>query len=421
MMDRRTFIKGSLTTLALAAVPSLAWSRSSSSLGHVVIIGAGFGGATAAKYLRMWSEGKVEVTLIEPRSQFVSCPVSNRVFAGAMEMEGITHSYRHLRDKSGIQMINGLVTRIDAERRTVEIGDEKITYDRLILATGVDFDYSKLPMLNAELQATNIPHAWKAGPQTALLKRQLEEMRDGGVVAITIPPVPYRCPPGPYERACQIAFYLKQHKPRSKLLILDANPAITSKRPLFERAWKDLYADIIEYQPSSPIENLDVKTLTVTTTFDRYKADVLNLIPPQTAGRLALATGLASQDRAWCKVNYLNYESTSIPRIHVLGDSVDSALPKSAHIATSEAKVCAAAIIAELSGQPVDQQPVFANTCYSFVDDQQAMHVASVYRYDSKEHDMRPAQGGGTSAAPSREEGAEADVWAENIWADVLT
>jgi sulfide dehydrogenase [flavocytochrome c] flavoprotein subunit len=421
MMDRRSFIKGSLTTLAMAALPSLAWARSSSSLGHVVVIGAGFGGATAAKYLRMWSEGKVEITLIEPRSQFVSCPVSNRVFAGALEMEGITHSYSHLRNRFGIRMINGLVTRIDAERRTVEIGDEKITYDRLILATGVDFDYSKLPMLNAELQATDIPHAWKAGPQTALLKKQLEAMRDGGVVAITIPSVPYRCPPGPYERACQIAFYLKQHKPRSKLLVLDANPAITSKRPLFERAWKDLYADIIEYQPSSAIENLDVKTLTVTTTFDRYKADVLNVIPSQTAGRLALATGLASQDRAWCKVNYLNYESSNIPGIHVLGDSVDSALPKSAHIATSEAKVCAAAIIAELSGQAVDQQPVFANTCYSFVDDKQAMHVASVYRYDPKERDMHPAPGGGTSAAPSLKEGAEADVWAENIWTDVLT
>lgn len=421
MMDRRSFLKGSLTTLAMAALPSVAWSKSSSSLGHVVIVGAGFGGATAAKYLRMWSEGKVEVTLIEPKQQFISCPVSNRVFAGVMDMESITHSYDHLRDRSGIRMIHSLVTRIDPERRMVEMGDEKITYDRLILSTGVDFDYSNLPMLNAELQATAIPHAWKAGPQTTLLKKKIEALPEGGVVAITIPPVPYRCPPGPYERACQIALYLKQHKPRSKLLVLDANSAIASKRPLFERAWKDLYGDIIEYQPSNPIENLDVKTLTVTTTFDRYKVDVLNLIPPQTAGRLALATGLASRDRAWCKVNYLNYESSNIPGIHVLGDSVDSALPKSAHIATSEAKVCAAAIIAELSGQPVDQQPVFANTCYSFVDDKQAMHVASVYRYDAKERDMHPAPGGGTSAAPSLEEGAQADVWAENIWADVLS
>lgn len=419
-MDRRSFLKGSLAGLGVAAFPTLARAKSSSSYGHVVVIGAGYGGATAAKYLRMWSEGKVEVTLIEPRPQFISCPVSNRIFSGAMDMQGITHSYDHLRDGSGIRMIQGIATRIDPDRRIVEVNGQQISYDRLILSTGIDFDYSNLPSLNAELQATLIPHAWKAGPQTALLKKQIEGLPEGGMVAITIPPVPYRCPPGPYERACQIAFYLKQHKPRSKLLVLDANPAITSKRPLFERAWKDLYSDIIEYQPSSAIESLDVQTLTVKTTFDSHKVDVLNVIPPQTASRLALDTGLANQGRPWCKVNYLNYESSNIPGIHVLGDSVDTALPKSAHIATSEAKVCAAAIIAELSGEAVDQQPVFANTCYSFVDDKQAMHVASVYRYDSKERDMRPAPGGGLSAAPSLEEGAQADVWAENIWADVL-
>ena len=420
-MDRRHFLKGSLLGLGVAAFPSFALAKTSSSIGHVVIIGAGFGGATAAKYLRMWSEGKVKVTLIEPRPQFISCPVSNRVLSGAMDMQGITHSYDHLRDSSGIRMIQGIATRIDASSRIVEVNGERISYDRLIISTGIDFDYSHLPTLTPELQATVIPHAWKAGPQTALLKNQLDAMPNGGVVAITIPPVPYRCPPGPYERACQIGFYLKQYKPRSKLLVLDANPAITSKRPLFERAWKDLYADIIEYQPSSAIENLDVKSLTVKTTFDSHKVDVLNLIPPQTASRLALDTGLGSQGRPWCKVNYLNYESSNIPGIHVLGDSVDTPLPKSAHIATSEAKVCAAAIIAELSGEAIDQQPVFANTCYSYVDDKQAMHVASVYRYDAKEREMHAAPGGGTSAAPSLEEGLQADVWAKNIWADVLS
>ena len=420
-MDRRHFLKGSLIGLGVAAFPSFALAKSSSSIGHVVIIGAGFGGATAAKYLRMWSEGRVKVTLIEPRLQFFSCPVSNRVLSGAMDMQGITHSYDHLRVSSGIRMIQGMATGVDAGSRTVEVNGERISYDRLIISTGIDFDYSHLPTLTPEIQATVIPHAWKAGPQTVLLKKQLEVMPDGGVVAITIPPVPYRCPPGPYERACQIGFYLKHHKPRSKLLVLDANPAITSKRPLFERAWKDLYADIIEYQPSSAIENLDVKSLTVKTTFDSHKVDVLNLIPPQTASRLALDTGLGGQGRPWCKVNYLNYESSNIPGIHVLGDSVDTPLPKSAHIATSEAKVCAAAIIAELTGEAVDQQPVFANTCYSFVDDKQAMHVASVYRYDEKEREMHAAPGGGISAAPSLEEGSQADVWAKNIWADVLS
>jgi sulfide dehydrogenase [flavocytochrome c] flavoprotein subunit len=421
MMDRRHFLKSSVIGLGVATLPSWAYARSSSSFGHVVVIGAGFGGATAAKYLRLWSAGKVKVTLIEPRPQFISCPVSNRIFSGAVDMQEITHSYDPLRNSTGIRMITGMATRIDPERRTVEVNGEKITYDRLILATGIDFNYSSLPSLTPELQETVIPHAWKAGPQTLLLKNQLEAMPKGGMMAITIPPVPYRCPPGPYERACQIAFYLKQHKPGSKLLILDANPAITSKRPLFERAWKDLYADIIEYQPSSAIESLDVKTLTVKTTFDKHKVDVLNVIPPQTASRLALDTGLATPGRPWCKVNYLNYESSNVPGVHVLGDSVDSALPKSAHIATSEAKVCAAAIIAELSGGAVDQQPVFANTCYSYVDDKQAMHVANVYRYDANELDMHAAPGGGTSAAPSLIEGSQADIWATNIWADVLS
>lgn len=420
-MDRRSFLKSSAIGLGLAILPSWAYAKSSSLLGHVVVIGAGFGGATAAKYLRIWSAGKVKVTLIEPRHMFISCPVSNRVFAGVVDMNDITHGYDQLRDRLGIRMIQGIATRIDPERRSVEVNGEKIVYDRLIIATGIDFDYSSLPTLTPELQATVIPHAWKAGPQTVLLKKQLEAMPKGGVVAITIPPVPYRCPPGPYERACQIAYYLKEHKPGSKLLILDANPAITSKRPLFERAWQDLYPDIIDYQPSSAIESLDVKTLTVKTTFDQHKVDVLNVIPPQTASRLVLDTGLAAPNRPWCQVNYLNYESKNITGIHVLGDSVDSALPKSAHIATSEAKVCAGAIIAELSGGVVDPQPVFANTCYSYVDDKQAMHVANVYRYDAKERDMHAAPGGGTSAAPSTLEGSQADVWATNIWADVLT
>jgi len=350
----------------------------------------------------------------------MSCPVSNRILSGAADLQTITHAYEPLQTAYGIRFIHGVATRIDPERKHVQVGAEWIPYDRLIVATGVDFDYSTLPTLTAELQATSIPHAWKAGAQTLLLKDQITTMPDGGVVAITVPMVPYRCPPGPYERACQIAFYLKQHKPKSKLLVLDANPAITSKRPLFERAWNDLYPDIVEYQPSSAIESLDAKSLSLTTTFGRHKVDVLNLIPPQTAGRLALDTGLGNSTGHWCDVNFLNYESKSIPGIHVLGDSVSSVPPKSAHVATSQAKVCTNAIIAELAGEEVDPEPVFANTCYSFVDDKQAVHVANVYRYDSKDKEMKAAPGGGISAAPSLEEGSQADVWAENIWADAL-
>lgn len=420
-MDRRSFLKAGMAGVGMAMLPSLAYGKSNTSLGHVVVIGAGFGGATAAKYLRMWSEDRVSVTVIEPRPQFISCPVSNRILGGMADLQTITHAYEPLQASYGIRFISGIATHIDPERKRVNVGAEQIPYDRLIIATGIDFDYTTLPMINAEVQASAIPHAWKAGAQTLLLKEQITAMPNGAVAAITVPLVPYRCPPGPYERACQIAFYLKQHKPKSKLLVLDANPAITSKRPLFERAWSDLYRDIIEYQPSSGIENLDIKTLSLTTTFGRHKVDVLNLIPPQTAGRLALDMGLGNNTKHWCDVNFLNYESKNIPGIHVLGDSVSSIPPKSAHVATSQAKVCANAIIAELAGEEVDQEPVFANTCYSFVDDKQAVHVANVYRYDAKDKEMRAAPSGGISATPSLEEGAQADVWAENIWADVLS
>jgi sulfide dehydrogenase [flavocytochrome c] flavoprotein subunit len=419
-MDRRAFIKTSMAGIGLTAFPGLAFAGKKPSLGHVVIIGAGYGGATAAKYLRMWSEGRVEVTLIEPRPEFISCPVSNRIFSGAANLKTITHSYEKLQRHHGIKMVNGYATRVDPERKYVLVGNEWIAYDRLIMATGIDFDYSTLPMLNADIQESAIPHAWKAGSQTILLRDQIAALPDGGVVGIAIPLVPYRCPPGPYERACQIAFYLKQHKPKSKLLILDANPGITSKRPLFERAWHDLYPGIISYHASSAIENLDVKSLTITTTFSRDKVDVLNVIPPQSAGKLALETGLANSTGHWCDVNLLNYESKQVEGIHVLGDSVSSIPPKSAHVATSQAKVCANAIIAELSGEAIDSGPVFANTCYSYVDDKQAVHVANVYRFDANDQEMHAAPGGGLSAAPSAKEGAQADTWATNIWADVL-
>ncbi len=420
-MERRTFIKASLAGIGIGLFPKLVYAKSKASLGHVVIVGGGFGGATAAKYLRMWSNGRVSVTVIEPRANFISCPVSNRILSNNADLQTITHTYSTLQDHYGIHFINGTVTSIDPEKKRVQVGTENISYDRLIVATGVDFDYSGLPLVTAEIQATTIPHAWKAGAQTLLLKDQIAAMQDGGVVAISVPMVPYRCPPGPYERACQIAYYLKQHKPKSKLLVLDANPAITSKRPLFERAWDELYRNIIEYQPSSAIENLDVKTLNLTTTFGKHKVDVLNLIPPQTAGRLALKTGLGNNTKQWCDVDFLNYESKNVPGIHVLGDSVSSIPPKSAHVATSQAKVCANAIIAELAGEQVDQNPVFANTCYSFVDDKRAVHVANVYRFNHKDQDMQPAPGGGISTTHSIEEGLQADVWAKNIWADVLS
>lgn len=418
-MHRREFLKFGLGGSLLLSMPQAAYANSKYS-GRVVVIGAGYGGATAAKYLRMWSRGRIEVIMIEPNAKFVSCPVSNLVLGGEKTLKDITFAYDSLKQNHGIRWIQDKVMAIDPDKAEIRLTKGRLSYDRLIVAPGIDFIYDGLPMLVNKEAQQQIPHAWKAGPQTQNLFNQLKAMPDGGVFAITIPLLPYRCPPGPYERACQVAFYLKNHKPKSKILVLDANPAITSKRPLFERAWLDLYPGMIEYLPSSELQEVDVSTKTVKTTFDTVKSDVLNIIPPQRAGELALISGLANMDQRWCEVDFLTYESKVLPHVHVIGDAVDSGLPKSAHIATSQAKVCANAIVSLMSGDTLDPSPVFANTCYSYIDDKTAMHVANVYRYDAADKIMKPAAGGGISASASIQEGMEAKSWALNIWADVL-
>jgi NADPH-dependent 2,4-dienoyl-CoA reductase/sulfur reductase-like enzyme len=246
-------------------------------------------------------------------------------------------------------------------------------------------------------------------------------MPDGGVFAISIPKGPYRCPPGPYERVSQVAFYLKAVKPKSRIIVLDANPEIVSKKALFTKAWADLYPGMVEYRPNSQAIEVDVGNHAVKTEFETVKADVLNVIPPQRACKVAQVAGLANVDKRWCEVDFLTYESKLTPGIHIIGDSVSAALPKSAHMATSQAKVCASAIVSVLNGEAPDPQPVFANTCYSFVSDKLAMHVANVYRYDPAKKIMLPADGGGVSDRPSEQEGNYAQWWARNIWSDVLT
>ncbi|NMM26223.1 MAG: FAD-dependent oxidoreductase [Glaciimonas sp.] len=418
-MHRREFLKFGLGGSLWFSMPPAAYA-SNKSLGRVVVVGAGYGGATAAKYLRMWSRGRIEVIIIEPNANFISCPVSNLVLGGEKTLDDITFVYDSLRQNHGIKWIKDKVIAIDPDRAEIRLTKGRLSYDRLIVAPGIDFIYNDFPMLANKEAQQQIPHAWKAGVQTQNLFNQLKAMPNGGVFTITIPPLPYRCPPGPYERACQVAFYLKNHKPKSKILVLDANPAITSKRPLFERAWLDLYPDIIEYLPSSELQEVDASTKTVKTAFDTVKSDVLNIIPPQRAGELALKSGLANIDQRWCEVDFLTYESRVLPNIHVIGDAVDSGLPKSAHMATSQAKVCASAIVSLMSGDVPDPRPVFANTCYSYIDDKKAIHVANVYRYDAADKIMKPADGGGISDHASIQEGMEAKFWALNIWADVL-
>lgn len=422
-LDRRDFLKLSAAGIVAGVLPGCATSGSeivSKKGQRVVIVGGGFAGATAAKHIRMWSENRIEVVLIERNPTFISCPMSNTVLGGSRTLSDLTQNYDALKRKYGIEMVRGEVTAIDSQKQTVTLADGYLSYDRLIIAPGVDFMFDKIEGLNAKIAEESIPHAWKAGPQTTLLRKQMESMKDGGVVAISIPKAPYRCPPGPYERACQVAYYLKHHKPKSKVLVLDANPEIVSKKGLFMAAWKELYPGIVEYRPNAEVKQVNVASNTLKTEFDDVKGDVLNIIPPMKAGAVASMAGVVNVDNRWCGVDFLSYESKVQKNIHVIGDSVSAALPKSGHLATSQAKICAAAIIEMMEGRLPDSDPAIANTCYSMVSNKEAVHVAHVYRYNAEKKVMLPADGGGVSAKRSEVEGMLANYWLKNILSDVL-
>ena len=415
---RRLLLTGAACTGAL--LTACASEPAGPSIGRVVVVGGGFGGATAARYLRLWG-GNVSVTLVERNAGFVSCPMSNLVVAGYRPMAGIQRSHDSLR-ALGVRLIKGEVTAIDTTGRTVRLADGSLLpYDRLVLAPGVDFMTDGVPGLAPALDSGRVVHAWKAGAQTVALRQQLEDLPDGGVFAITIPKAPYRCPPGPYERACLVAGYFRQAKPRSKVLVLDANPEIQSKKALFEKAFAQHHAGILEYRPNAELK--EVAGTLARLEFEDVKADVLNVVPPQRAGDLARAAGLATINQRWVGVNWLTMESTAAPGVHVLGDATFSAplMPKSAHLANQQAKVAAAAIIQLLKGEPVNATPVVMNTCYSFVAAGEAIHVATVHQYDAAEKTFKVVAGaGGVSAAASPLEARYALGWAENIWADTL-
>lgn len=419
--NRRDFIKSAAALGALSFAPYAGSMGKRSPIGRVVIIGGGYAGTSAAKYIRMWSMGGIEVVVIERSPQFVSCPLSNLVLGGSQQINDLTFGYDLLKKNHGIQWVQDSVIAIDTGARKVTMQRGDITYDRLIIAPGVDFIYDSMPQLQTTEAQKQIPHAWKAGWQTVYLRQQLESMPDGGVFVMTIPKAPYRCPPGPYERVCQVAHYLKNHKPNSKIIVLDANAEIVSKKGLFTKVWASTYTGMIDYRHDSAVVSVDVPTKTVSTEFEQVKADVLNVIPPQRAGKPAQMADLLESDYPWCEVDFLSYESEKIKNVHVIGDSVASGLPKSAHMATSQARVCASAVVELMQGRAPDPMPVFANTCYSFVDDKQAMHVANVYRYDAAKKIMVSAEGGGVSLVPSDKEGAYAKAWAHNIWSDILT
>ena len=418
-MKRRAFLR---LAAAGPAAGFVGCAANAPSKARVVVIGGGFGGATAAKYIRMW-DSKIDVVLVEREPSFISCPISNLVLGGFIGMEDITRSIGSL-ERHGVRIVRDEVTAIDAAKRSVRLargGD--IAYERLVVSPGIDFTFGDIQGFEQAMQSGRVLHAWRAGAQTVALRNQLTQMRDGGVYVISIPLQPFRCPPGPYERACLVAAYFKQAKPRSKVLVLDANPDVTSKAGLFKRAWSDLYPGIIEYQGNSRAVGVDGNSMTLRLELDDVKGDVLNVVPPQRAGDVAAKAGLITTNNRWCDVDWRTMESKAVKGVHILGDATQSApaMPKSASMASSHAKIAAGAIVDLLNGR--EPQPLkILNTCYSFVSQKEAIRVSSVHEWDPAQGTLVPVKGsGGVSAARSEAEGNYAWNWAKTIWADSLT
>jgi len=414
-VTRREFLATSGTGLGLLAAgcaPALKGDFAPKTGPRVVVIGGGWGGATAAKYVRL-ADPSVEVVLLEPGRRFVSCPFSNLVLSGVRTIDSLTFGYEGLR-KHGVRVLHETATAIEPDARRVRVGEGYLQYDRLIVSPGVEFQTEQVEGL-AEA-GDQVLHAWKAGPQTVMLAERLQAMPDGGVFVLTVPPVAYRCPPGPYERVCQVAWYLKNAKPRAKLIVLDANQNIVSKTALFRAAWQ-AYPNL-EYRASNKVVKVDPGARQVTTEFgDTVKYDVVNLIPPQRAGTIAVQADLVSADKRWCEVNHVTYESVKHPNVHVIGDStIGLPVPKSGNIANAMGKISALAVVRLLNGkEPQALAP--GNTCYSWVNDKEAIAVVNAYKIDGGkvvqiEQKLTPGQ--------SAQWGQHALGWAASIWNDML-
>jgi NADPH-dependent 2,4-dienoyl-CoA reductase/sulfur reductase-like enzyme len=379
---------------------------------RVVVVGGGWGGSTAAKYVRL-TDPSIEVILLEPNKQFISCPFSNLVLSGVRALDSMTFDYGRLRGH-GVQIIHEMATAIEPAAHRVRVGEGWLQYDKVIVSPGVEFQSEQIEGLREA--GDRVLHAWKAGPQTVALANQLQAMPDGGVVVMTIPPVAYRCPPGPYERACQIAWYLKTKKPRSKLLVLDANPNVVSKTALFRKAW-EAYPNL-EYRGSNKVTKVDPGARTVTTELgDTVKYDVVNVIPPQRAGTIAVEADLVGADKRWCEVNHVTYESVKHKDAHVIGDStIGLPVPKSGNVANAMGKITAAVVVAQINGKRVPEMPP-GNTCYSWVSDREAIAVVNSYKIENGkvvqiEQKLTPAQSPAVAA--------NSLGWAQSIWTDVI-
>jgi NADPH-dependent 2,4-dienoyl-CoA reductase/sulfur reductase-like enzyme len=418
MITRRHFLKASASTagvVALGGVAGCATTKgevSPTSARRVVIIGGGWGGATAAKYIRL-GDPSLEVVMLEPNKRFVSCPLSNLVLSGVRTIKSLDFGYGGLR-AHGVRVRHEMATAIEPDQRRVRVGDGYLTYERLVVSPGVEFQWEQVDGLAAA--QNTVLHAWKAGPQTVQLAQQLQAMPDGGVFVLSVPPVAYRCPPGPYERASQVAWYLKTHKPKSKLIVLDANQNVVSKTALFRAAWQ-AYPNL-EYRGSNKVVKVDPQAREVTTDFgDRVRYDVINIIPPQRAGTIAVQADLVGADKRWCEVNHVTYESVKHKNVHVIGDATTGLpVPKSGTIANAMGKISANAVVQLVNGRPV---PTMAplNVCYSWVSDREAMAVINAYRIDNGkvvqiEQKLTPGQ--------STMIGQHALAWATSIWSDIL-
>ena len=417
--SRRAILKGvAAGVAALAAPPVLGQANA-----RIVVVGGGFAGATCARSLKK-EAGNIAVTLVEPNARFTSCPFSNAVIAGLRQIDSQYFSYSGVK-QSGVDIAKQIVVAIDPDSRLVHLADgSQLDYQRLVLAPGIDLRFDALPGYD-QPAAEIMPHAWKAGEQTLLLHRQLEAMADGGTVVLSAPANPFRCPPGPYERASLIAHYLKTRKPRSKLILLDAKDTF-SKQRLFEAAWRELYPGLIEWVPLSAggrVTEVDPTTKTLTTEFGSHRADVANVIPPQRAGAIANAAGVADQT-GWCPIDPLTFESRLQPNIHVIGDAaIAGAMPKSAFAANSQAKVCAAVIATLIRGEE-PRQVKLINTCYSLVAPDYGISIAGVYGpSDGLLTEIKGAGGVSPLEAPAAQREAEAtfaQAWFQTITREVF-
>ena len=416
--SRRDVLKAAGAAAAMLPIPALAQNAGP----RVVVVGGGFAGATCARTLKRL-DPRLAVTLVEASQTFTACPFSNEVIAGLRDLKAQQFGYSKIADELTVAFDQA--TAVDPQARTVTLGGgARLPYDRLVLAPGIDLRFDSVPGYT-EAAAERMPHAWKAGEQTALLRRQLEAMPDGGLVVIAPPANPYRCPPGPYERASLIAYYLKTHKPKSKLIILDAKDAF-SKQRLFQDAWKELYPGLIEWVSLSAggkVTAVDPASMTVETDFAKHQAAVANIVPPQKAGRIAELAGVADRT-GWCPVDPLSFESTLHPGIHVIGDAcVAGAMPKAGFAANAQAKVCAAAMVRLMSGQKPDE-PRLINTCYTIVAPEYGITVAAVYRpVNGQLVEIQGSAGTSPVNAPTstrEQEAIFADGWFKTITGEIF-